>query len=218
MLTPSSRVHALVNYSSMPCHTGAHDAQVNSELTGIELDACDIDDDGACALAAALASDGAPRLQWLLLNDHARLGDRGVVAIARSIAAQPQLRGLALSMCKYSDAGVAALCAALETNESVTSLNLFGNRLSDAGSDRLRDAIAVNATLERVQMPVSRPELSELPPLEERHEARAAFLVRLSFASVAVPLPRDTASVMFLHFTRYPPCFLLFGQLYALAG
>ncbi len=200
------------------CHviSGAHDTQVNPELTGIELDACDIDDDGACALAAALASDRAPQLQWLLLNDHARLGDRGVVAIAQSVAAQPQLRGLALSMCKFSDAGVAALCAALETNESVTSLSLFGNRLSDAGTDRLRDAIAVNATLERVQMPVSRPELSELPPLEERRQARAAFLVRFLVFAGSAPLPRDICT--FFTSLVYRRVLLLFVLMCTLAG
>ena len=100
---------------------------------------------GAAALASALASPDC-HLKALHLNIN-YLGDDGVVALSRGLAAATSLELLDLSYNSFGPRGAEALGEALQSNSGLKALHLYGDQMSDTGASALAKALTVHSHL-----------------------------------------------------------------------
>lgn len=115
-----------------------------SDLVSISLGHNEIGDEGAIALARAIAS-GAPNLKRLHLHEN-KIGDSGASALAGALrpGEAPNVQALRLDFNRVGDAGVVALARAWQHDEGgkhLRELTLAGNLLTSVGLTALADAL-----------------------------------------------------------------------------
>lgn len=80
----------------------------------------------------------------------AQTGDKGAVALGRSLCSNCRLRTLYLSGNLIREAGARAIARGLSQNPSLTVLHLTGNSIGPEGASALAEGIVVNRTLTKV--------------------------------------------------------------------
>ena len=140
--------------------------RVSGSLALLWLDGNSIGDEGAKALAAAVASSGSMATLSLGGNaigdvgakaladairvsgsmatlglSHNRIGDEGAKAIAEALVASGSMDMLGLTENQIGDVGAKAITEAVMSSGSIASLYLGRNRIGDAAKQSLRDAV-----------------------------------------------------------------------------
>lgn len=86
----------------------------------------------------------------LVPSSTAQTGDKGAVALGRSLCSNCRLRTLYLSGNLIREAGARAIARGLSQNPSLTVLHLTGNSIGPEGASALAEGIVVNRTLTKV--------------------------------------------------------------------
>jgi hypothetical protein len=130
------------------CSVLAPALEQNGTVERLDLSRSGITDDGARALAKAIAA-GAPALAEVDLTGN-DIGEAGCVAIAEAVASRgancAAFRALGLGGNKGGDPIGTALAATLALSE-ITVIDLQGNGVGDAGCTALAEAIAQHSRI-----------------------------------------------------------------------
>ena len=112
-------------------------------LRVLDLRENNLEPQGAESLAAALRRGVMPKLETLLLNDNAKLKDKGVSALVAPLRKHPALKTLSLFNCAVGDEGVASLVDDLGKDDfkALRELYLHSNLLTGATCDRLASVL-----------------------------------------------------------------------------
>ena len=123
-------------------------------LSRLSLRGAAVGNDGAQALARALAQEGAAKLRALDLSSSG-IGDAGAAALARSCCTRTgSLSSLGLALNRIATKGGAAFVDALDQpdrNRALRSLTLSSNRIS------LRDLRLIESLVDRNRLAANRP-------------------------------------------------------------
>jgi Ran GTPase-activating protein (RanGAP) involved in mRNA processing and transport len=120
-------------------------------LASLDLSACDIDSDGAIAIAQGLYDNIT--LEHLRLRHNAKLKAEGVLALAGALQTHPAIKSVDLSGIPLDLATVEALAQMLLNNHpSLVSLDLSECGIDDAGASILAKALAQNKTLKKLAL------------------------------------------------------------------
>ncbi|CAK0846032.1 unnamed protein product, partial [Prorocentrum cordatum] len=134
----------ILDFDGMPPPTPAQVAglagclRLCARLEELDLNKCNIGDDGAQALAKALPSMGALQVLGLASNG---IGDDGAQALAKALPSMPGLQYLDLSSNGIGDDGAQALAKALPSMRGLRQLLLNGNGIGDDGAQALAKAL-----------------------------------------------------------------------------
>ena len=113
-------------------------------LTHLDLQGNSIGDEGAKAVAAAVAASGS--LTHLDICDN-NIGVEGAKAIAEVVAASGSLTRLSLRLNKIGDEGAKAIAGAVAASGSLTELWLANNNIGDEGAKALAAGISASGSL-----------------------------------------------------------------------
>jgi len=141
----------LLLYNNGICHRGAVALasaleQPGSTLTNLDLQANNIGDVGASALAHAVLHNSA--LLTLGLRG-CQIADLGASALATALGSNSTLTSIDLYANSVGDKGVSELCSHLKMNEksALSSLELDGNSFRTAGCDSLAGLLRTSTSL-----------------------------------------------------------------------
>jgi Ran GTPase-activating protein (RanGAP) involved in mRNA processing and transport len=119
-------------------------ASLHQNAKSIDLEEASIDEDGASALAGALALNSSV----MSINFHGNsISDTGTSAIADDLKVNSSVTSINLSSNGIGAKGAVVLADALKVNSTVTTMNLSSNSIGGEGASALADALKVNSTL-----------------------------------------------------------------------
>ncbi|CAK0848215.1 unnamed protein product [Prorocentrum cordatum] len=145
----------ILSFDGMPPPTPAQVAglagclRLCARLEKLDLNNCNIGDDGAQALAKALPS--MPGLQYLHLPSNG-IGDDGAQALAKALPSMRGLQWLSLSSNGIGDDGAQALAKALPSMPGLQYLYLARNGIGDDGAQALAKALPSMPALRRLYL------------------------------------------------------------------
>ena len=119
--------------------------RVNTTLTSLDLSVNVFGDDGMARLGACLRVNTA--LTSLQLNDNSEFGDEGAVELGACLRFNTALTTIILHHCNIGDKGAASFADGLRENTTLTRLDLNGNCIRAEGAEQLAECLRVNTTL-----------------------------------------------------------------------
>ena len=123
--------------------------RTNHTLVDLNLDACDIDSDGACQLANALSTNDTLQKLSLWLNP---IEVKGATAFAEMLRTNHTLVHLNLGHCNIDSDGVCQIASVLCTNDTLQWLDLEYNSIGVKGAIAFAEMLRTNHTVVHIDL------------------------------------------------------------------
>jgi len=118
--------------------------KMNTSLTYLQLNGCNIKDQGAALLAEVLEKNTTLIELDLYLND---IGNHGVYRLSQALQKNHTLKSLYLGWNRFNDSGAIEVAKSIEINDTLEKLYLNSNPITNVGALELEQSLEKNYTL-----------------------------------------------------------------------